>query len=432
MGYMLSAACECNVGKIRQNNEDNFYFNGYVLPEQNSGTERALTYMCDFTDNAVDFAVFDGMGGHADGQTASYLAASVFANLEDSGGSDEEVLRQSVKAMSDTIARRAKAEYSNMGTTAVILRITRDGSYLANVGDSRAFRYRKGDLTQISHDHTDEALMKSLGVMNRKPRLTQYVGLSQDEMIVDPYTAELQIAQGDMYLLCSDGLTDMVSEEEITAILGKASDVSRKVHELVRLALEHGGMDNVTVILIEIDRYPVTAAAPDRTSKAAGYNKGGRDTLKKVLFVILLILVAALACAGTWFLLSRSHKEGQDGGETAAPATADTAAPMTGTEPEDQMDPAAEPPAEEQNNKEGARSGVTIRNEDSGEDSTEEEQQGVGGGTSKNFGEIEKLPETPETPETPPSDNDKDDSKEQAPPGVNGNEIPPDIHSNGK
>ena len=377
MGYMLSAACECNVGKFRQNNEDNFYFNGYVLPEQNSGTERTLTYTCDFTDNAVDFAVFDGMGGHADGQTASYLAGSVFANLLESGSSNEEVLRQSVKAMSDTIAQRAKSEYSNMGTTAVILRVTPDGGYLANVGDSRAYRFRKGALTQVSHDHTDEALMKSLGVMNRKPRLTQYVGLSPEEMIVDPYIAELQIARGDQYLLCSDGLTDMVSEDEIATVLGKASDVSRKVRELVKLALEHGGMDNVTVILVEIDRYPATTAAPDRSTGTAEYGKGGQNTLKKVLFIIVLVLVAALACAGTWFLLSRKHKEG--GGENAAPATADTASTMKETEPEEQEEqkkPVAEPPAEERNKIEDAVPGMTAPKENENEPGEEGEDTG--------------------------------------------------------
>ena len=253
MGYMLSAACECNVGKIRQNNEDNFYFNGYVLPEQNNGTDRTLTYTCDFTDSAVDFAVFDGMGGHADGQTASYLAASVFANLEENGSTQEEILRQSVRLMSNTISQRARTEFSNMGTTAAILRFTRDGCCLANVGDSRVFRSRNGILTQISHDHTDEALMKSLGVMNRKPRLTQYVGLSQDEMIVDPYTAELQIAQGDMYLLCSDGLYKSLSDDKIKAIIADNDfDLQRAADELTASALRVSpkAQDNTTVVLL--------------------------------------------------------------------------------------------------------------------------------------------------------------------------------------
>ena len=343
MSYVLSAACGCNTGKRRRNNEDNFYFNGLFLPEQNNGVESNLTYLGDGAEDVVSFAVFDGMGGHASGQTASYLAAYTFAQemrqdttnrdsiqqggydssglstgSSQTGVSDEGVLRQAVWDMSGNVWQRAEKEYNNMGTTAAILRFTADRCYLANVGDSRIFRYRSGGLKKISHDHTDEEFMRSLGVTDHKPRLTQYVGMPPKDMVVEPYMIRSKVSKGDQYLICSDGLTDMVSEQEIAGILATQASVSEKVDRLIRLALEHGGLDNITVILVQTGDYVKTGNESSMFDSRTEYltpgqagQTGPRASVRpaKVLSAVALAAAAMLVCIGVGFYIAgRQHK----------------------------------------------------------------------------------------------------------------------------
>ena len=348
MSYVLSAACGCNTGRRRRNNEDNFYFNGLFLPEQNNGVESNLTCLGDGTEDVVSFAVFDGMGGHASGQTASYLAAYTFAqemrqdsanreNMQQQGGydssghntgsdqggsSDEAVLRQTVWDMSNAVWQRAEKEYNNMGTTAAVLRFTADRCYLANVGDSRIFRYRGGALKKISHDHTDEEFMRSLGVRDHKPRLTQYVGMPPKDMIVEPYMIRSKVSKGDQYLLCSDGLTDMVSEREIAGILDLQISVSEKVDRLIGLALDHGGLDNITVILVQTGDYVKTGNESSLFDSQTEYltpsqagQAGSRAGIRpaKVLSAAALAVAAVLVCIGVGFYISGRHTKNAAG-----------------------------------------------------------------------------------------------------------------------
>ena len=267
MSYVLSAACGCDTGRRRRNNEDNFYFDGQYLPADNNGVDRILTCRREVTGQAVDFAVFDGMGGQADGQIASNLAASVFAGAPHESDVDhEQILCDTLVNASDTVWRQADAEYNDMGTTAAVMRFVGDTYYLSNVGDSRIFLFRGGDLQQISRDHTDEDFMRKMGIKDRKPRLTQYVGVSPEELAVQPYLDKGIIAEGDLYLLCSDGLTDMVSPDDIASVLSAQGDVAGKVSELIRQALNNGGRDNVTVIVVQVEKN-----APHTESRALGH-----------------------------------------------------------------------------------------------------------------------------------------------------------------
>ena len=254
MSYVLSAACGCDTGRRRRNNEDNFYFDGQFLPADNNGVDRILTCRREVTGQAVDFAVFDGMGGQADGQIASNLAASVFAGAAREGDANhEQILCDTLVNASDTVWRQADLEYNDMGTTAAVMRFAGNTYYLSNVGDSRIFLYRGGVLRQISRDHTDEDFMRKMGINDRKPHLTQYVGVSPEELTVQPYLAEGSIEEGDLYLLCSDGLTDMVSPGDIASVLSVQGDAAGKVSELIRQALNNGGRDNVTVIVVQVE-----------------------------------------------------------------------------------------------------------------------------------------------------------------------------------
>lgn len=255
MKNKLKAACACTTGHIRQNNEDNFCFDQRILPQENNGLEQTISACSLPLESSVAFGVFDGMGGEADGQVASYLSASTFRNLYETQGNvltARKLLKQAVFQMNDCVRKKAESSFSRMGSTAVIFYFCEDLVYVCNVGDSRAFRFRDNTLVQLSKDHTDAEFLASRGITNRKPRLNQYIGMSTEDGIPEPYIAKGHILPGDQYLLCSDGLTDMLSNAEITAILKDSQDATNAVNSLISAAMEHGGRDNTTAIVIQV------------------------------------------------------------------------------------------------------------------------------------------------------------------------------------
>lgn len=255
MKYQLSAACSCVTGRIRQNNEDNFCFDQRILPQENNGLEQSLTASFLPFESSVALGIFDGMGGEEDGQVASYLAASTFRNLYEAQSnvlSVRKFLEQAAIQMNDSVYKKAEISFNRMGSTAVIFYFYKDYVYACNVGDSRAFRFRDNALIQLSKDHTDVAFLASRGITNRKPHLNKYIGMSTEDGIPMPYIVKGHILPGDQYLLCSDGLTDMLNNVEIAAILKDSQNASDAVNSLISAAMEHGGRDNTTVIVIRV------------------------------------------------------------------------------------------------------------------------------------------------------------------------------------
>lgn len=253
MQFELEAACFCTIGRVRKNNEDNFYFDQQILEEDNTGLNTPLYLRSAI--GTVCFAVFDGMGGHADGQTASYLAARAFqrdcAAAEPSEVLSEEFFSNTVTHMNDAVCMEGKQRNNNMGTTAVILGFCGESAYLCNVGDSRAYRFRQGQIVQISMDHV-EMIQPSLTVRHGKPRLSQCIGIPSEQLLLEPYLAQSLIKSGDIFLLCSDGLSDLVMLDEISNVLSGGQHLSDCVCTLIELALDYGGKDNITAIVIRI------------------------------------------------------------------------------------------------------------------------------------------------------------------------------------
>ncbi|MGN1140843.1 MAG: PP2C family protein-serine/threonine phosphatase [Oliverpabstia sp.] len=256
MGLMITAACACHMGQVRKNNEDNLYFNGRILPRKNTGLRNIYTAQFDLKDTPC-FGVFDGMGGEAHGEEASYLAAEVMQAktkvLQDYLYRPSEFLEQLIEEMNRVVCdREEQMQEGHMGSTAVMLYFEEDTVYQCNLGDSRAFRLRDNEFLQISKNHTDENFLKSQGIL-RKPRLTQHLGIQTEEMILEPYIVKCDVRAGDCYLLCSDGLTDMVKNAEICDVLLHAKDTRQMVQTLLHLALERGGKDNITIIIIRAE-----------------------------------------------------------------------------------------------------------------------------------------------------------------------------------
>lgn len=250
MAWFMEAACGCHTGRIRKNNEDNFFFGGTCLPRDNNGLEAPLTFrgLCA---PGLRFAVFDGMGGENFGEYASFAAAEQLRQTPKKPlfAPEETYLEALTQQLNDAVAaRQTQLLTDRMGTTFVSLSFAPGKVWVCNVGDSRAYRLRGGALTQLSVDDSE----RRPGAGHRKAPLTQYLGYGSQEILLEPHIAAGKPRRGDIYLLCSDGLTDMLPESEISDILLTASEPRACVEALIRGALEQGGRDNITAIVCKI------------------------------------------------------------------------------------------------------------------------------------------------------------------------------------
>lgn len=251
MKYTIEAACSCHTGKIRHNNEDNLFFDGRCLEADNTGLSNPVGFEEPLR-SGLAMAVMDGMGGENYGELASYAAAREMQLLQQKKAdflvSGRKYLRELVSRMNDAVLKQKQALCTeHMGTTFVSLYFSGRYVYVCNLGDSRAYRLRSGAFQQLSKDHIE----KRPGETHKAP-LTQHLGISPEDMLLDPYIAKGEIRSGDRYLLCSDGLTDMLSNFEIADILSSHDDLQKCVQELIDAALKQGGRDNITVILCKI------------------------------------------------------------------------------------------------------------------------------------------------------------------------------------
>lgn len=254
MALCIEAACICNIGKIRKNNEDNFLFDGQSLDAINDGLKSPLTTQKELL-REIHFAVFDGMGGENYGELASYAAADFLKNYSKTISEyflpKTRNLTNLCRKMNAAVVRKEKELLTErMGSTVVGLCFTRHYVYSYNLGDSRAYRLRAGILSQLSVDHVE----KRDGQKNKKAPLTQHLGIDPERYLLEPYIQMEKLQDGDTFLLCSDGLTDMLSDSEICEIISLNESVDISAQKLLDSALEKGGRDNVTVILCRVEK----------------------------------------------------------------------------------------------------------------------------------------------------------------------------------
>ncbi len=244
-------------GKVRQNNEDALLVG--------DGEDETL------------FVVADGVGGFEAGEVASSIAVDVLRDLgpDDSFGRAIEEANRRILA-----AGRGDERLSGMGTTVVAIRFggTRREpvAELAHVGDSRAYLVRGGELKPVTEDHSLVAELVRSGDLTRdqaaehpqKNLITRALG-AEDEVEVD--TTMMPVEAGDRFVLCSDGLTDMVRENGVAEILaGTPEDPEKAARGLLSAALEAGGNDNITVVVIDVK----TREEPERPPRPAGAATG--------------------------------------------------------------------------------------------------------------------------------------------------------------
>lgn len=202
----------------------------------------------------------DGMGGHSAGDVASRLAIDTTLSIlsQTAGLAARDRLDTAIQAAHSTIREKADStpRYRGMGTTIVATLFEKQKMTVAHVGDSRLYRLRKGSLQALTHDHSllqefiDKGLYSPEEARQKVARniLTHALGLDQTAK-VDINEFELQA--GDRFLLCSDGLYEMLSDTEITALLGRDLPLPDLCTALIELANAKGGRDNITVIVID-------------------------------------------------------------------------------------------------------------------------------------------------------------------------------------
>lgn len=205
------------------------------------------------------FIVADGMGGHKAGDYASREATKIIIeSIENSQEtSPVKLIRTAIELANKSLLEKAKEseDYTGMGTTMVVATITEECLYVANVGDSRLYIIND-EITQITKDHSLVEEMVRLGGIDeeaakyhpKKNVITRAVG-GAEEIEIDFF--EIKLMPGDVILMCSDGLTNMLDDEEIKLIIEKQRDVIEKAEELVNAANQNGGRDNITVTIIE-------------------------------------------------------------------------------------------------------------------------------------------------------------------------------------
>ena len=319
----LVFAAATDVGRMRKNNEDSYLSSKPVA------------------------AVADGMGGHSAGEVASAIAIEELAALRDRGPWENETaatddLKQAILRANRRIREMAASDrkLNGMGTTLVALLEDGDMVHVANVGDSRGYLLRQGELSQVTVDHSlvqelvDDGRLSPEDAERHPQRsvITRALGIDP-EVEFDLFTYKLQV--GDRLLLCSDGLSDVVEPAQIRNVLLRVRSAQKAARQLVTVANEQGGPDNITVVVVDaVDESALSEVEDDETGDltagaatgamplvegdGAPGRRGGRAArakdrslamhrrLQRVLVAGIVVLVAAaLLVAGRSFLFSR-------------------------------------------------------------------------------------------------------------------------------
>lgn len=246
--YKITSISLSHVGLIRQNNED------------------AWAEISEFI-----YVLADGMGGHQAGEIASNLAVNSLCDTVDKrisplikeGASLLDIkneLEESVRIVNNIVFQMGKGdeELKGMGTTLCCLLFHSKGLIYCHVGDSRIYRFRNNKLDQLTKDHSLVRELVDLGQLNERQAtdfhykniITKAIGT---ESSVSPSVRITDIANNDIYFMCSDGLSDMITLKEMEAALREYSDINECANRLVQSAINYGGNDNITLVMTKIE-----------------------------------------------------------------------------------------------------------------------------------------------------------------------------------
>jgi PPM family protein phosphatase len=255
MTLALRYAVRSDVGLLREGNEDSAYASPRLL------------------------AVADGMGGHAAGEVASAVAIASVSALDVSMPSRDPLgeLGEAVRSASDTLHRMASADpaVEGMGTTLTAMLWVGQGYALCHIGDSRGYMLRDGELYQITHDHSLVQSLVDEGKISAEeaathPQRSLILRALDGRGEAEPDLSMRQAMAGDRYLLCSDGLSDVVTAETLHHTLSTVGDLDDVTVQLIELAIRGGGPDNITVVVADVIDSEASSLPPTTVPILAG------------------------------------------------------------------------------------------------------------------------------------------------------------------
>ena len=237
-------------GRVRRRNEDCIAVGGWIRHEPMT----AAVVSSHALDRPLIALIADGMGGHPAGDVASQFAAErLTSELPHAYGSDEALRKALLRVNRELIAKaRKEPARIGMGTTIAGVAVLPDEVVVLNIGDSRVYRADEGKLEQISIDDVPHYYIPVLGVELRTGELTQHLGGLPYEIPIQPHIVRLPIAGAQTWFICSDGLYDMVDDETIAAAISE--DMTETVQALFDAAMLAGGADNISIILLRLER----------------------------------------------------------------------------------------------------------------------------------------------------------------------------------
>jgi serine/threonine protein phosphatase PrpC len=314
----ISIGKQTDVGCVREANEDSFYVE---LPEEGAPRGGVPQRDEEAHNRYALLLVADGMGGQVAGKEASAIAVEVvkalFAAKAKTGKPLKDIKKfilDAVREANKAVFKKGKAQSANMGTTLTMAFIDNHNAYIGHVGDSRAYHIRTREIRQVTEDHSLAEDMVKKGKATReevktspmRSMLTRSIGTKAEVAIDDPIGIELE--EGDCLVLCTDGLTNLVEDQEILSVVHNTADLQKGCNKLVDMARKRGGHDNITVIAAEFGTLERIKGLGIKTQTVVVKAKKG-DKKRMILFAAIGLL-AAIFLFLAYLLIA--HYRGQD------------------------------------------------------------------------------------------------------------------------
>jgi protein phosphatase len=324
----ISIGKKTDVGCVREANEDSFYVE---LPQEGAPRGRSpqggppqrgtSQRVADAANRYALLIVADGMGGQVAGKEASETAVemvkALFAAKAKTGKPLKDIKRFLVDAARNAnkaVFKKGEAQAANMGTTLTMAFIADHNAFIGHVGDSRAYHIRAREIRQVTEDHSLAEDMVKKGKATReevktspmRSMLTRSIGTKGEVAVDEPIGIELE--EGDCLVLCTDGLTNLVEDQEILSAVHNTADLQKACNKLVDMARQRGGHDNITIVAAEFgDLERIKGLGIKAKTVVMKSKKGGKKRM--ILFAAIGLLAAIFVLLA---LLLVSHYLGQD------------------------------------------------------------------------------------------------------------------------
>ena len=339
----MQCYAQTNIGSVRTNNEDNYYCNGSFKLSAQSPQEELISSP---EGAELLFGVFDGMGGEAHGEECAMICAATLSQFQ--GGNRPFEAPAFYQQANDAVCTLEQRTRETGGSTAAVAQVRGNRVFASNAGDSRVYHLRGRELKCLTRDHTRYQQMVEAGVPNPDPAerhvLTKFIGMDNRRPLTPNFAVSVKLEEGDRIMLCSDGISGVLSDAEIAETLSQPQLPEVVGRALVQQALDAGSRDNVTMLLAEVvaldaetlpEELPVQTAPPQsETTKEFGavtpaqilereqeIRRAQKRETRREMRMILAVILAVLAISGAiiWLALRRSiHNERQN----AAPVPA--------------------------------------------------------------------------------------------------------------